>query len=260
MKIGVFDSGLGGLSVLNEAIKKLPNEQFLYYADRRNVPYGLKTKEQILSYTTHAFKFMQEKDVKAVVVACNTATSAAINELREEFAIPIIGMEPAVKKAADIFKNSRTIVIATPVTVKGKKLKDLIARFDNKSLIDLVALPKLVEFAENEEFYSQRVRAYLKSELLKFDLANYSSLVLGCTHFNYFKDTLREILPPNIKFIDGNEGTVNKLKYELERVNLLEDSTQEIEYYYSDSKVDSQVELDRIYRYLKRLDRMILID
>ncbi|MDO5046557.1 glutamate racemase [Campylobacter sp.] len=260
MKIGVFDSGLGGLSVLKEAIKKLPNEQFLYYADKDNVPYGLKSKEEILKFTIQAVKFMQEQGVKAIVIACNTATSAAINELRANFSLPIIGMEPAVKKAVDSCGGARTLVIATPITVKGKKLQELIKRVDNDHLVDLVALPELVKFAENEEFNSDRVKEYLKNELLKFDLSLYSSLVLGCTHFNYFKDSLREILASHIKMIDGNEGTVNKLKFELERLNLLENLGGNVRYYYSAREVKDSCELARIDRYLARLDRMLLIE
>lgn len=260
MKIAIFDSGLGGLSVLNEALKKLPNEQFLYYADRDNVPYGLKSNEEILKFTTKAVKFMQEQGAKAIVIACNTATSVAIKELRSNFNLPIIGMEPAVKKAVDTCKKARTLVIATPVTVKGNKLKELIARVDSDHLIDLVGLAKLVEFAENEEFSSPRVKEYLQSELLKFDLSLYSSLVLGCTHFNYFKDSLREILPSHIRLLDGNEGTVNKLKFELERLNLLESSPANVEYFYSGRAVKESAELDKIDRYLARLEKMLLIE
>ena len=260
MKIAIFDSGLGGLSVLNEALKKLPNERFLYYADKDNVPYGLKSNDEILKFTLHAVKFMQEQGAKAIVIACNTATSVAINELRANFSLPIIGMEPAVKRAVDTCGGARTLVIATPVTVKGNKLKELISRVDSDHLTDLVALARLVEFAENEEFDSPRVKEYLQKELLKFDLSLYSSLVLGCTHFNYFKDSLREILPSHIRLLDGNEGTVNKLKFELERLNLVENSIPDVEYYYSGVKVESKYELAKIKRYLKRLDEMIFIE
>ncbi|MCD8213802.1 MAG: glutamate racemase [Campylobacter sp.] len=267
MKIGIFDSGIGGLSVLKEALKKLPNEQFLYYADRKNVPYGLKSNDEILSFSTHAVKFLINNGAKAVVIACNTATSVAINDLRANFNIPIIGMEPAVKKAIDLkfqkvdTKNAlRTLVIATPVTAGGRKLKELINRVDNEHLIDVIALPRLVEFAENENFDSAEVKKYLKDEIMKFSPDNYSSLVLGCTHFNYFKDSLREILPASISLLDGNEGTINKLLSELERLNLKETNKQSIEYFYSDVKVKEGSELARLDRYLARLDEMLLIE
>ena len=123
MKIGFFDSGIGGLSVLHHALKVFPNEQFLFFADKKHVPYGEKTSEQVLEYTSEAVEFMIENDVKAIVIACNTATSVAITTLREKYDLPIIGMEPAVKKALDENDTMRVLVCATPITVRGKKLK-----------------------------------------------------------------------------------------------------------------------------------------
>ncbi|MBE2986000.1 glutamate racemase [Campylobacter sp. RM12920] len=263
MKIAFFDSGLGGLSVLHLALERLKNEEFLYYADKDNVPYGLKSREEILNFTTKSVEFLIKQGAKAVVIACNTATSVAINELRAKFNIPIIGMEPAVKKAIDLQQeipdenDLRVLLIATPVTAVGKKLKDLIGRVDTNHLVDVLPLPKLVEFAEKEEFASSDVLEYLNSELLKFNLTNYSSIVLGCTHFNYFKDTLRRILPSNIKILDGNEGTVNKLISELEGLNLIENNKQSVEFFYSSKQVSSGSEITKLKRYLKRLDEMI---
>lgn len=276
MKIAIFDSGFGGLSVLNVALKRLPNERFIYYADCKNVPYGIKTHEQILGFMNEAFEFFLKHDVKAVVIACNTATSVAVSVLRAKFSLPIIGMEPAVKKAVDSLKTDqnhtvcelnlnpnsiarRTLVIATPVTVAGRKLKDLIKRIEADEFVDLLALPRLVEFAEQEEFKNEAVSEYLRNELGRFDLRKYGSLVLGCTHFNYFKDTLREILPSCMTIIDGNEGTINKLISELGRLNLTEKNTQDIEIYYSGERVKDKIELAKIARYMQRLDAMMQI-
>lgn len=258
MKIAVFDSGIGGLSVLHLALKKFPKEDFLYYADSENVPYGTKTKEEILKLVDQAIQNMLKNDVKAIVIACNTATSAAIKEMREKYSLPLIGMEPAVKKAVDFYGNKRILVIATPLTVKGKKLQDLIFRVDKEHLVDLVALPNLVNFAENEKFTEKEVSDYLVKELGKIDWGKYSSIVLGCTHFNYFKDSLREILPSHINFLDGNEGTINKLYSELEKKKLLEYiDERKIEFYYSGKKIDEINEIKRIERYLDRLEKML---
>lgn len=260
MKIAIFDSGMGGLSVLHLALQKLPQENFLYFADNDHVPYGTKTKEEIISYVEEAIEFMITQDVKAIVVACNTATSAAIQEMRERYTLPIIGMEPAVKKAVDFYGDKRILVIATPMTVKGKKLHDLIDKVDREHLVDLIALPKLVTFAEEGIFSEEAVLNYLQEELGKFDFANYSSIVLGCTHFNYFKDSLREILPNNMIFLDGNEGTMNKLISELQNRNLLEaQENPKVEFYYSARKVEEQKELERLKDYLKRLNQMLEI-
>ena len=219
MKIGIFDSGLGGLSVLNEALSKLSEHEFLYYADVKNVPYGQKSRDEILKFSFDAVKFLVKNGADAVVVACNTATSVAIKELRGNLSVPIIGMEPAVKKAHDLSHDDalKTLVIATPVTVNGAKLK----------------------------------------ELAKFDLSKFDFLVLGCTHFNYFKDSLREILPQNVSIIDGNEGTVKRLISELglqiSNANLI---TPNVKFFYSCDEVYEQSELEKISRNLARLEKM----
>lgn len=256
MKIGFFDSGIGGLSVLHHALKVFPNEQFLFFADKKHVPYGEKTSEQVLEYTSEAVEFMIENDVKAIVIACNTATSVAITTLREKYDLPIIGMEPAVKKALDENDTMRVLVCATPITVRGKKLKQLIERVDNHHLVDLLPLPQLVRFAETGEFDSKAVTSYLSEELSRFDLTKESSLVLGCTHFNYFKDSFRKLLPDSIKFVDGNEGTVNQLYRKLQENGLLENNRQSIEFYYSKEKVTDEAELKRIDSLFERLDKM----
>ena len=174
--------------------------------------------------------------------------------MRHRYDIPIIGMEPAAKKALDLDGEHRVLVAATPITVHGKKMQILIDRFDKDHLVDLLPLPRLVEFAEREEFRSETVHAYLAQELGRFHLADYSALVLGCTHFNYFKDTMREIMPENMHFVDGNEGTVRELIRQLDARHELEDLPQTVDYYYSGRRVEDPAELARIARYLKRLD------
>jgi len=258
MKIGIFDSGLGGLSVLNEALSKLSEHEFLYYADVKNVPYGQKSRDEILKFSFDAVKFLIKNGTNVVVVACNTATSVAIKELRANLSIPIIGMEPAVKKAYDLSHNDalKTLVIATPVTVNGAKLKELIINLHAKDKTELLALPRLVNFAEDEEFDTENVKSYLKEELDKFDLSKFSFLVLGCTHFNYFKDSLREILPPNISIIDGNEGTINRLISELGLKISTLNKAPKVRFFYSGNEVFSKFELDKILRNLARLEKM----
>lgn len=259
MKIGIFDSGLGGLSVLNEALSKLSEHEFLYYADVKNVPYGQKSRDEILKFSFDAVKFLVKNGAKAVVVACNTATSVAIKELRAaNLSVPIIGMEPAVKKAHDLSHNDalKTLVIATPVTVNGAKLKELITNLNAKDKTELLALPRLVNFAEKAEFESENVKSYLKDKLGKFDLSKFDFLVLGCTHFNYFKDSLREILPPNVSIIDGNEGTVKRLISELKLQISNSNLTSNVKFFYSGDEVCEQSELEKISRNLARLEKM----
>jgi len=261
LKIAFFDSGIGGLSVLHHAIKILPNEEFIFFADEDNVPYGTKTVAQVLKYVDDAFKFLVAQKVDAIVVACNTATSAAVRKMREKYpALIIIGMEPAIKVALDLFPNKKVLVTATEITVRGEKIKNLIAKLNAEKFVVLRALSKLVEFAERQEFNSATVENYLRGELAGYDFENFSSLVLGCTHFNYFKDTLKKILPSHIKFLDGNEGTINYLiKLANLKPELQTKKIPQIEYFYSGRKVTQSEELLRLEKYLRRLDEMYLI-
>nr|WP_306529037.1 glutamate racemase [Campylobacter sp.] len=213
MKIAFFDSGIGGLSVLAEALRRFSGAEFLYFADEDHVPYGTKSRAEIVRLSLDAVGFLVSYGADGVVVACNTATSAAISELRSAFSVPVIGMEPAVKLAADSFGARPTLLIATPLTIAGEKLARLVGRLECETWS--LPLPRLVEFAQDLEFDSPAVRAYLREELAKFELARLGSLVLGCTHFNYFKDVLREILPPHVRIIDGINGTLNRLASEL---------------------------------------------
>jgi len=259
VKIAFFDSGMGGLSVLHHAMKVLPREQFVFYADEDNVPYGTKTKVQVQDYVEKAFSFLLEQDVKAIVVACNTATSVAVGKMRRLYDIPIIGMEPAAKKALDMDGTRRVLVTATPITVKGRKMELLIEKVDKDHLVDRLALPELVSFAERQEFNSPAVTDYLQTQLAPFDFAQYSALVLGCTHFNYFKDTMRALLPDNVQLVDGNEGTVRELIRRLRERNLLENLPAGVEYYYSGRRVTDEMELTRLEKYLNRLEKMYRI-
>lgn len=211
MKIGIMDSGIGGLSVLHEALHLLPDEEYLFYADVDHVPYGLKTPGQILGYVTEITEFLIRNKCDVVVVACNTATAVAIDNLRERFNLPIIGMEPAVKPAVLQSNDKRVMVMATPVTIRENKLRMLIAKVDEEHKCDLLPMPRLVNFAEMEMFESKEVYDYISSELEPYDLSNYSELVLGCTHFNYFKPCFRKLFGKDIEFIDGNGGTVRHL-------------------------------------------------
>lgn len=259
MKIGFYDSGIGGLSVLQTAMQMLPNEEFIYYADTDHVPYGEKTNEEILQFARRATDFLIAKDVKAIVIACNTATSVAAKYLRAEHTMPIIGMEPAVKPAVEEKNHKRILVSATPVTIREKKLHDLIERVDLHHDTDLIALGGLVTFAEKGEFSSPAVEAYLKEALSPFDLQRYSSFVLGCTHFNYFKDTLRKILPEHIRFVDGCAGTARQLKNVLAQRGLLEQNKRSAEFYFSGRPADTAEERAYFDRLLQRLDDMAKI-
>ena len=256
MKLAFFDSGIGGLSVLHHAMKLLPHEEFIFFADEDNVPYGTKSRAEVLSFVDAAFKFLTAQNVSAIVVACNTATSVAVRKMREKYSLPIIGMEPALKVALDTFPGKKVLVAATAITVTGEKIQRLIERLHAKDLAELKALSKLVDFAERCEFNSADVENYLRAELSGIEFKNFSSLVLGCTHFNYFKDTLRKILPPHVKILDGNAGTVNEL---IRRTNLQPARAKkfpDVKFFYSGRLVTDAAELERLETFLRRLDEM----
>lgn len=256
MQIGFFDSGIGGITVLHDAVKMLPNEDYIYYADTLNVPYGPKPKDEVKKYVFNAIEFIYQQGVKAIVIACNTATSIAIEELRAKYNIPIIGMEPAVKPAVEKNKNAdkRILVTATAMTLKEEKLQNLITKLDNEHIVDLLPLPGLVEFAEKFEFNEQTVLPYLQEQLFKYDLHNYETVVLGCTHFSFYKDMFRKLLPSYVNIIDGNIGTVKNLKRILEEMNTLNEGSGNITFYNSGTKIEDKSKLDNYRKLFKRLD------
>ena len=254
MKIGIFDSGIGGLSVLHRALKSFPNAEYIYYADKAHVPYGEKKADELVCYIKEILDFFKEKEVDGIVIACNTATSVLSKEIREEFPIPIVGMEPAVKKAVEIRHSTdkRILVAATPVTIAGEKLSRLLEKVDTEHIVDRVSLPKLVRFAENEEFESPEIDEYLKEELKDFHLEDYEIVVLGCTHFNYFKKKFTAVFPGPIRFVDGNDGTLRHLQNKLSGDSLSE-SEQKVTYYYSGVEVNEK-EMLEIDHYMRQLE------
>lgn len=221
--IAFLDSGLGGVSVLKEAMKILPHENYIYYADNLNAPYGPKTKELVKQHVFDAIKFINTLDVKALVVACNTATSVAIEDLRKQYSFPIIGMEPAIKPAVEKHKNTdkKVLVFATDLSLKEEKMRNLITKMDASKNIDSLSLPKLVTFVEAFEANEEKIAEYIKQSLSSFDIHNYAAVVLGCTHYVAYRHIFKKILPAEVDVFDGNLATVKHLKDVLEQRALL---------------------------------------
>lgn len=217
MTIAFLDSGIGGITVLSEAVKRLPQENFLYFADTLHVPYGTKSKEQVRQYVLDAAARIIREEVQALVIACNTATSIAATELRQTYSIPIIGMEPAVKPAVEMNRDSgkRVLVFATPLTLSQSKYNELVARVDDHGSVDSLPLPELVDYCENLNFDRVQIADYFRRKLAAFDLSAYGTVVLGCTHYPFYKEILRELLPDHIEMIDGSKGTVSRLTHML---------------------------------------------
>ncbi|MCW5921247.1 MAG: glutamate racemase [Saprospiraceae bacterium] len=236
--IGFFDSGIGGLSVLHEALKILPNEHYIYFSDGDNAPYGTRPKEEVRALVLSAAAFIAQQNIKALVVACNTATSVAIEDLRQRYPFPVIGMEPAVKPAVMAGGRKRVLVFATELTLKEEKFRNLVARVDTEQVVDYLPLQELVMFAERFEFDEPTIVAYLNAKLDGLALSQYGAVVLGCTHFLFFKKIMRQVLPPEIQIIDGNLGTVNNLKNKL-GTRLRDDGPGHVRYYVSGKPMDA---------------------
>ncbi|MCU6712090.1 glutamate racemase [Paenibacillus sp. J5C_2022] len=222
MTIGFFDSGIGGLTVLEESLRKLPNEDYLYMADTLHVPYGTKTKEEVRSHILESVARMVDIGIDALVIACNTATSIAVNELRELYDFPIIGMEPAVKPAVEMNRatGKRVLVCATPLTLQQPKYYALVSRVDETGIVDSLPLPELVLHCESLQFDKGVMEDYFLSKLASYDLSQYGIIVLGCTHYPFYKHILRGLLPPHIGIVDGNAGTVKRLTAMLNRYGI----------------------------------------
>jgi glutamate racemase len=256
MKIGIFDSGIGGITVLHEVLKLLPNEDYIYYADTLNVPYGPKPKEEVKKYVFHALEFLVSQKVQAVVIACNTATSIAIEDLRAKYSIPILGMEPAVKPAVEHNKdsNKRVLVTATALTLKEEKLKNLISKVDSHHIVELLPLPELVRFAEGFVFEEETVLPYLQRQLSAFELNRFETVVLGCTHFPFYKDIFRKLLPPSVSIIDGAYGTARNLYRIINEMDSYSENSGSITFYNSGIKVADTKSLNKYRELFQRLD------
>lgn len=212
--IGVFDSGMGGISVLADLVYNMPNENFIYFGDSKNAPYGIKELKRIKELSIDACNFLVNEGVKAIVVACNTATSAAIKDIRDMYDIHIVGMEPALKPAVEQNINNKSIIVmATETTLREKKFENLMD--DYAKDVNIIKMPasKLVELVELELNNTEAIREYLNDILKNIDLNDVSSIVLGCTHFVFINDILKDIVGPDVDIIDGNLGTTNHLEY-----------------------------------------------
>ena len=216
LPIGVFDSGVGGISILKELVKLMPNENFIYFGDSANAPYGTKSLEQVADLVCKDAEYLYEKGVKALVVACNTATSVGIKILRERYqgVMPVIGIEPALKPAVLSKEHPTVLVMATPMTLREAKFHNLMLRFMEQAEIIPLPCPGLMEFVERGELFSQELEDYLRSLFSPYDKID--AVVLGCTHYPFVKEMIRKVLGNEVMLFDGGEGTARETKRQLE--------------------------------------------
>ena len=216
--IGIFDSGVGGVSVLRDIMRRLPRERFIYYGDNLNAPYGTKSEAEIRALAVNVANVLMKSDIKALVVACNTATSAAVATLRETLSIPVVGMEPALKPASFLWHGGKILVLATPATLRQHKFQLLSEKYGEHALIRPCA--GLMEFVESGDLTGEPVRAYLKDMLSDYADVRLDAVVLGCTHYVFLKRVLSELLP-DVPLVDGNDGTARRLTDLLDKGGLI---------------------------------------
>ena len=225
--IGFFDSGVGGLSVMKEAIQVMPNENYIYFGDSKNAPYGVKSVEEVRNLTFKAVEFLLNKGVKGIAIACNTATSAAVADLRKVYPdLPLVGIEPALKPAVELNKDGNILIMATSMTLKEEKFNRLMSRYKDRASIIPVPCPGLVEFIESGKLDGKEVEEYLFEKMNTYNGGKIASIVLGRTHYPFIKDTLVKIIGKDITIIDGGLGTAKELRRRLREKNLLTESKE----------------------------------
>ena len=219
--IGVFDSGVGGISVLKELLNVLPNENYIFYGDTLNSPYGDKTKEEIIALSFRIVDYMIEEGVKAIVIACNTATSAAADAIREKYPDKIIiAIEPAIKPAIEEHPDENILVMATAATIRLDKFNELKEKLDKKGTVIPLACKGLADAIENEEDVRDLLTTYLEPYK-----GNVAGVVLGCTHYPFVVKEIKEVLG-DVDIYNGAYGTAVNLKHQLENNNLISDSSE----------------------------------
>lgn len=220
--IAVFDSGAGGVSVLKELVKLMPDENYIYYGDSLNAPYGTRPTEEVRRLTIGCIDLLAEMGIKEAVIACNTATSAAIRELRVKYPhIPMIGLEPALKPAALNAEGGRVLIMATKLTLREEKLHALMDKYKNKADIILLPCSELVEFVERGETDSEDVNKYL-SEIFAPYVGKVNGIVMGCTHFPLAGEAIKKAAP-GIRLYDGGMGAARQAQRLLKANALLTD-------------------------------------
>lgn len=246
-EIGIFDSGIGGVTVLKEILKVLPNENYIYYSDSKNNPYGDKTDEEIFSICDKIVKEFIKKECKAIVIACNTASAKSAKRLREKYPQEtIIAIEPAYKMVHDFAYEKTTLVMATKGTIESEKFHKLYEKYDNHKTY-LMACQGLADIIE--EGNSERIKNYLKENLSEY-VEKVHNVVLGCTHYPLIKKQIKEVLG-DVEFFNGAESLAKHLKDILEEKDLISNSKNKGTVEFFDSS-NSEYKKERFLKYISK--------
>lgn len=243
--IGIFDSGIGGLSVLKEIRKQLPDEEFIYIADSAFTPYGEKTEEEITLRCFQLVECLISRGADIIVVACNTATAIAVNALRSKFSLPIVAMEPAVKPAVENSQKGKVGILATTMTLSSHRYAHLLERFAFGTEVIEQACPGLVEQVENMHLDSEQTDSLLHRYLEPLVTQHVDAVVLGCTHYPFLRPQIENITGKNIIVIDTAIAVTRELQRKLQAVeNINEDVVPEHRFFTTGSVADFQQQLD----------------
>lgn len=219
--VGVFDSGVGGISVLRALVAELPHEDFRFFGDSANAPYGEKTEAQVLTLSRAIVGRMLDEGAKAIVIACNTATSVAAATLRRDHPeVPIVGIEPALKPAVLAGSDGPILVMATPVTLRLDKYHELAQTYARRADVVSVPCPGLAARIERGDLGAPDVRELVAGYVGRY-AGKVDSVVLGCTHYPFVRGVIAQVLGPQVRFFDGGEGTARQLRARLGRAGLL---------------------------------------
>ncbi len=247
--IGIFDSGLGGLSVWQELVKILPHESIIYFADQKNCPYGERSPEEITHLSSQIVDFFLEKNCKMVVVACNTATSASIHHLRKKYALPFVGMEPAVKPAALLTQTGKVGVIATKGTLSGERFHEIKNKYAQDVEVFVQVGHGLVECIEAGEWESPQTEELLKTYLEPMLEEGIDQLVLGCTHYPFLKKAIQHITQGKVNIINPAIAVAKQTQRLLIECDLLHESQEAKPIYSFYSSKDTQ-EMQRLLEHI----------
>ena len=240
--IGVFDSGVGGISVLKELVSLMPNENFIYFGDSKNAPYGTKSFDEIEKLTVENAKYLRNKGCKAIVIACNTATSAGGKAVREMLDIPVIGIEPALKPAALMCEHPKVAVMATPLTLKLETFANLMEKFDDNAVIYTVECPEIVGFVEKGILQGAEIENCIRKYFEPLKGVKLDGIVLGCTHYPFVKNVIKKVVGEDVKLFDGGKGTAKELLRRLNEKNLLSDRKEKGKVEFVNSSGNTEIE------------------
>jgi len=225
--IGIFDSGVGGLTVLSAIRKRLPHEPTIYLADLFHFPYGPRYQDEVRGFAFEIIRYLEARDVKLVVIACNTATAAALNQAREHFEIPIVGViSPGAQAAVDATQNHRVGVISTEGTMRSQEYLHAIKEIDPMIGVFQKACPELVDIVESGDADSPRAEAALERDLAEIVRLGADTLVLGCTHYPLLKPAIERVYPGAFNLVDSALTTAAKVERHLDHSRLRADSAE----------------------------------